>query len=598
MKKVNIENVQFLVHWDHHPGPNETPHYGAGTRAQEIRNYIRAVRPDMMQYHALGGYGYASFTSEIAPPVPGLVGDPLSIWKAVCDEEDVPFGLYVAAYACGYPKKVPQWCEISKDGKPKADRYCYNGPWTEEFLIPLLLELMERYKPNHFWFDGVWLPDEPCYCKYCRKRFEETYGYPMPEEPTEEQGIEIKAMQETSMDDAFGRIARAVRTKDPDILLAGNSAYYFRDLRPPVGVDWLSWDYPNMPNWRKVSFQSVYLSTVGLPADMMVYENAIVCWSPMVQRLRPLTHLKTEAASILAHGVRFHLWHNPEPDGSIRPGTLETAASVATFVRERADWCIGAEPVANVAIIASSRLHLAKHSELEDRVCTIHDILKQGHIPCEVVRPDTFDARHDRYQVVIVPEARLIADETAKSLKAFAEAGGTVFVIGKPSNEIVSMFSVVSSKAGMDETGLEERPVGKGKILLYTRAALTDYLEAAHPAVRDELLDVLRKTLSGQEQVEVTAPTGVEVVITRKNGCLYVHFVNHVPGRIFHETRELFLDEVCVVHGIRARVRIESEPVRVALMPGEEAVEYVFDDGWLTVELPPLEHHQALQIEV
>ena len=66
----------LCIHWDHHP-MDAAQHYGAGTSAEEIRRYLRTVKPDVTQYHTIGCMGYVNFPSTIAPVVPGLVGDPL-----------------------------------------------------------------------------------------------------------------------------------------------------------------------------------------------------------------------------------------------------------------------------------------------------------------------------------------------------------------------------------------------------------------------------------------------------------------------------------------------------------------------------------------
>lgn len=568
-----IENSQFHVHWDHHPSPKDTPDYGAGTNADEIRAYVRAVRPDMMQYHALGCHGYASFPSRVAPPVPGLVGDPLRTWKEVCEQESIRLGIYVATYVADYPEPVPQWREVDREGRPRQRCYCYNGPWTEEFLIPLLLELMERYAPSHFWLDGAWLPPDPCYCEHCKARFRQLHGYELPLEPTEEQRIDVQAMRELSMDAAFEGIRRAIKAKDPAILMACNSAYYFRDLRRPAGVDWLSWDVLNMPDWRQVSFESAYLATAGLPADLMVYEKAIISYAdPFISRLRPLVHLKTEVASILAHGVRLNYWQDPEPDGALEPSKKEMAAAIGEFVRERGNWCIGGKSAAEVAIFASRRQHLADHPWLDARVRAMYDILKQGHVPCDVVRDDTLSERLSGYRLIIVPETRLIFADTADVLTSFATSGGTVLIVGDAPSALAS---------------LDCPQIG---------ALLSQYAQAAEPAVRDQVLSAVRQALTGRDLVAVEAPTGVEVVLTRRNGDLYVHFVNHVPGRVMHEMRERLLDEVTIVRGVRARIRVEEEPASVVLMPGSLPLGHRYRDGHVEVELPPLEYHYAVRI--
>lgn len=43
----------LCIHWDYHPDPG-IPAYGRGTNPDAIREYIRRVRPEVMQYHTIG----------------------------------------------------------------------------------------------------------------------------------------------------------------------------------------------------------------------------------------------------------------------------------------------------------------------------------------------------------------------------------------------------------------------------------------------------------------------------------------------------------------------------------------------------------------
>jgi len=635
-----IKNCAFCVHWDHHPHPKDTPNYGAGTDEEEIREYIRIVKPDMMQYHALGCYGYASFPSKIALPVPGLVGDPLAIWSRICREEGVKFGIYVASYGAGSPLEVPRWREIGKDGKVKPTYYCYNGPWTDEFLISLLLELIDRYSPNHFWLDGVWLGREPCHCEHCKRKFKERYGYPLPKEPVKAHWMDIQEMREASIDEAIKHVAEAIKKKFPNIQIACNSAYFFKDLRKPVDVDWLSWDCLNTPDWRRASFESTYLSTAGKPADIMVYENAIISWGKDQIEMRPrsLPHLKTEASTILAHGIRFHYWQDPNPDGSLEPDKKVIAAGIGEFVRQRSSWCVGNESVAEVAILASRKQHLAYAEQLDLRVRAMHQILKEGHIPCDVVRDDTLAERIDGYRLMILPETDVIYPKTAEDLKSFAELGGSILIIGKPAEELQDLIGGAVNEVGEEGTSMSidgrprsssehtmraptckryevaadlrvVLPVGegygplllentfdKGRVFFLPLDVLSEYAVAAWSAARDQVLAAVRKALGDTLQLEVEASAGVEVVMNKRDNELYVHFVNHVPGRVMHEIKERFLDDVAVIYGIRAKIQLKRRPESVILMPGEETLQYSYKDEYIYVELPPLEYHMAVKL--
>lgn len=638
----------LCIHWDHHPDPVETPQYGAGVDAEQIRRYLREVRPDVTQCHTMGCYGYVSYPSRIAPPVPGLVGDPLATWSQVCAEEGVAFGCYVAAHMGQYPGPAAEWRLVNRSGDTQKEGFCANGPWTEEYFIPVLLEIMERYHPVHFWLDGVWLPSREnlCYCEHCQRRFQEQCGRPMPQEPGPADWADLIGFHERSLDASVGRIGRAIKARDPRILLACNSLYYYKDLRMPIPeVDWLSWDVINTPDLAATSFEATYLATAGKPADLMIYEQGVLHWTPrIVRRPRPLAQIKTETSTLLAHGVRLNLWHDPEPDGAILDDKRIIARQIAAFVRERQEWTIGNDSVAQVALLASRRQHLADPLQSFSRrdvqrqntvVRAAHELLQQAHIPCDVVRDDTLLTRLGQYRVVILPEVTALGPAVAEKLRIHADAGGSlVLVPAEPlpgeadwlgallgpaaslqpaagtSGAVVyrglavalegrryrlgGPWQTLLSYRGSDEPWLAELAVGAGRVLAVTHEALSDYAEAHWPALRNLFADVVRAALGPRPLVELAGHPSIELVANRRGADLYVHLVNLSPGVSFGQAPDLFFDEVPVHRDLVVTVRPPRQPKAVVALPGEVLLAVTAEDGALHIAVPELQHHLTI----
>jgi len=571
----------------------------------EFQEYIRGAKPDMIELEALRGTGYAFYPSKIAPVSPDLVGDPIATWAKICREEGVKVGIYLAAWRSGDPRNITRGLEVDKDGNVKPACHCYNGPWTDEFLIPLMYEIIDRYSPTHFWLDGVWL-DGPCYCDYCESKFKEKYGYPLPKEPNKLQRYDLLEFMESSVDEAIEHLAKKIKEKSPNVKIACNTTYYFKELRKPVGVDWLSWDYLNTADWRNLSFQATYLSTAGKPADIMVFENSRF-WDQnniYVARLRSITHLKTEASSILAHGLIFHLWQNPNPDGTLGSYKKRVAKEIGKFIRERCDWCVGNESIAEVAILASRKEHLLYWGPAQPRSSNfflrhrgIHQILKEGHIPCEIVRDDTFTDRMKQYRLVILPETITIYKETTEKLKLFASLGGSILIIGKPAEKGEEPYLHLITK---DEEEMASSTGGfveiRERIFLYPSNIISEYITAPRRAIREQVLQPIQRILKEKLQLKIKAPPGVEVVMNRRSNDIFVHFVNHVPGKIMHEINERYFDDVTTIHGIQAEVHTECRPKSVTLTPHNQPLDFSYKDGYISIELPPLEHHMAIKI--
>ena len=635
----------LCVHWDHHP-VDAAQRYGSGTHPDQIRRYLRAVKPDVTQYHTIGCKGYVNYPSRIAPAVPGLIGDPLAAWSQACADENVPFGCYAASFACASPAPHPEWRCVSRAGVVSEQDYCPNSRWADDFFTPLLLEILERYHPVHFWLDGTWLPgsrDLYCYCEHCQERFKDEYRRALPKEPQPADWLDLQPFYEASLDRAVSHIARALKQRDPNVKLACNSLYYFKDLRPPAhDVDWLSWDVLNTPNLHRASFEATYLNTAGKPADVMVYENGIIRWHPeLLRRPRTMAQFSTEAGTILAHGCRMNLWHDPQPDGGIAEDKDNAGQAVAAFVRERQDWCVDSDSLAEVAVLATRQDHCLEPRRQDRIVRAAHQLLQEAHIPCDVVREDTLLARLPQYRAVLLPEIGWMDLDTAQWLHQFVLDGGNVLLVAAPvSGEPAPwMEALLGSQAGIQtapqpestveseritwrDRTVEVKPgscrltgswqpvlclqdgrpwlakltVGEGAVAAIAGQAMTDYADTHWPVLRDVVAGALRECIGPEPLVELEAAPGLEVVINRLGPDVYVHLVNLTPGASFGSETELFFDAVPVYRDLALTLRPPQPPTHVIAMPGETPLRFTLEGGAVKVVVPELTYHLGLRL--
>lgn len=658
----------LCIHWDYHPGLN-TPAYGRGTNPAAIREYIRRVRPEVMQYHTIGAYGYANFPSRIAPVVPGLVGDPPAIWAQVCREEGTKFGCYMAAAACSHPDKAQtEKYRMVTSGGDSISFYCYNGPWIEEYFIPLVQEIMVRYRPCHLWMDGLWIPHDDygrpkrahyCICDHCRKKYREWFGRDMPERPDKMDWIDLQEFHERSMDDGIRRLAKAMHAIDPACALAGNTSYFFKDLRPPAAeIDWLSWDVLNMPSLQLESFEATYLATVGKPADIMIYEspcayarpeNIVDISSPSGARskamgqFRTAAQIKVETSILMANGVRLNFWHNPDIEGGIKPGQVEVAEDVSRFVRERTPWCIGSESMAEVAVLASRYQHCLDWDHLRYAVSSAQRMLAENHIPCNIVREDTLLQRLSQYRLVILPETDSLAPDMAHALREWMVRGGTVLCVAtllqeqcrewlsilagdtphdaafnQPHSDADKTLRTVAMEGipvilgrrafplagswtnaivynGHDAPWLAERPCGQGRFLVITSEICSDFNDLNHPRLRQLFGRAVRHALRDDLQVECEGPASVELTICRRAGDLYVHAVNLTVDQVQDMWPHCFYADVVEHRNLTLRVRVPGDCRKAQLMPEGYELPVTRSGDRLTITIPRLKHHCAVR---
>jgi hypothetical protein len=315
----------------------------------------------------------------------------------------------------------------------------------------------------------------------------------------------------------------------------------------------------------------------------------------------------------MAHGLRFHLWQDPNPDGSLDPEKMLIAAEIGRFVRERSEWCVGNESIAEIAIFASRKEHLLYSSQVgsrqywpgERRVRGMFQILREGHMASEIVHDHSFLRRMNMYKLVILPETQTLYKETAEKIESYVRNGGSILIIGKLFQELIKVLGsvlltrendVADKNAGDKNTFLIEKSYGKGKIFHFPSEIISEYVTAARSKIRNKVLKKIRRALDGKPQICVNAPSGVEIVMNRRNKSLYVHFVNHIPGKIVHEEKERFFDDILVIQEIKADIRLDTEPKLVVLMPNRKEVGFSRKNGYISVDLPPLKYHYAIKI--
>lgn len=636
------------IHLDHHPHPEQTPEYGAGTSLEEARAYLRTARPDALQCHVLGTFGYAAFPSKIAVPVPSLIGDPPGTWKEACDAEGVAFGVYCSTFGAGRAAPLGKYHVENRAGETLKQWVCPNKPYLDEFLIPFLLEVVERYQPAQFWLDGPNIPwnfKDECVCEACQRGYAKLYGRKLPLDPTAAQWEEVEEFSLWTNNTLIERVSEALPQAAPETAVAFNFAGFFPDGREmPSGADWLSADCLNDGDPHKAALHATFLASRGRKSDIMLYENVVRHDADGVDSYpRPMAQMKAEAASILAHGMRFHFWQDPEADGSMSAGKGPVASEMVSFARERVSWTVDNQSMAEIAIAYNNA---CRHDELRQRNRAIEAALRifqQSHFPCDIVPDHVLLRELPRYRLVLFLEMSRMAEEVSTALRGFVEGGGVLlFVPGEHCGDVrwlrelagedsslsvapETQRSVATGGAALPfggkqftlegdwqclkpyrpgpdspdspEPWLAERRVGAGSLLCVTSQIFSDYAETAHPLLRDLVAEVVRAALDDEPQVELPLHPEIAVVMNRRDDDLYVHLVNRSHLAFGTPGQPSFLDRMPVQRNLEVTVRPPAAPERIELMPGHREVEWRAVGGRdYTVIVPELAYHTAVRL--
>ncbi len=594
----------------------------------------------MVQYHAMGHPGYALFETEYGITCPTLRKDFLKIWAEVCKEEGIKFGFYFSSgYAEIISRRYPQWRRKKVDGSSyegiSGAPLCFNSPYVEEVMIPMLKELIIRYDASHFWLDGDIWSVKPCWCKWCREKFKLKYGHPMPEDENNPQVIKF---QFDSYNEYIKRVKKEITALKPEVLLCGNWAYSLRHggfMNPIPEVDWLSGDLPtDLSSLRRASVEGAYLSLLGIPFDLMTWDR----FMPKSKETSPLPKsagiLKAEASVILAHGGRFFLWHNPNPDGSLYKTQWSIACEVANFVRKLAPFTIDNRSIAQIGILYASRSRYLRSKDYQNNmncVYAIAQMLQELMIPYDIFNEINLKKFSSQYEVIIIPEAVVLEIETVKSLKEFVSNGGKLIIVGVPdmvdsTDEIQKLcglkvmgrvksnvffklkegiyevkncefYSVkpitarvkeeccnsINDKSGNGVPLWLEHKLGKGRVVTLTCGFCSAYHKEKYPKYRDYIEKVIDTTV-GHRQIYVETIYPVEVVLNEKEGSLYVHFINHNTGKP-NDSHNQHVEDMLPSVIKNFKVALDRAPKKAILVPEKKEIAFNYTNGYATVSM-------------
>ena len=650
------EKSFYLLHEDHHTsGQFEV---GRDADAGEVSRLVGLSRPDMIQIHAKGNPGWTTYPTEIGHTPPKLARDVLAIWRDVARRDGYPFSVY---YNIGRDGEImhrhPAWNRVGPDGKPLDRALCYHSGVAEEYLWPMIREIMAGYKPDGFWFDGSCFTVRVCYCEKCVGRFKAEHGTEPPRSPGEPGWTAHQELQRQVYREFVHQTAAMIHGIDPECLVSVNWANSMRmPEKPDEGLDYLTGDIGNRV--EGLSAEAHWYDAQRLPFDLMtqvctLYEEQPTGAGKPRQRMapKPAVQIEQEMAVIIANGGRYNAWDSPTPESGLTAERLEFLGRVvAPFLRARQEWCTGTERVADVSLLHSAASHYAANdtttvcfNKSNNRIDGATNVLARHHLNYETLPDWRLWDQDIGSRLLIVEHPKVLTDRTVDSLIRFVHSGGNLLMTGmgvSRDRRFAEVFGVadvqgtsgaeplvftvhgvphpldhwlyrlrlttaeqllaVEDAAGQSQPILTGNRYGRGRAFYVPIPLLTKHGDNVVP---ESLLSmVLSAVLPPEDRLLTTdAPEHVEIVLRRKGDSHVVHLVNMAPGtrQVIHggTRRYPLATDVPAVSGCRVSVKLPAGPARVVLEPqGVATDEWRFRDGRLIVDVPEFDVHQMIVI--
>ena len=159
------------VHFDNH-----STLLGKGVPAADLAAMLAGVPATMLQVSAQSN-GCATYPTQVGRNDPAAQGyDTLATFREITRRQGKRLCIYMSVDRRPLDlKQHPQWGAVNATGQPEVagepivcqrphrDR---TGYLYERFL-PQIREIIRRYDPDGFWFDGDYVLTRPCWCAGC-----------------------------------------------------------------------------------------------------------------------------------------------------------------------------------------------------------------------------------------------------------------------------------------------------------------------------------------------------------------------------------------------------------------------------------------------
>jgi hypothetical protein len=655
------------LHFDLHPSERDTD-LGRDLTEEMVATLLARTRPDYVQYDCKGHAGWTGYPTRVGWASPGIVKDSLAIWRKVTRESGV--GLYIhysGVWDSVAVRRRPKWARVGPDFLPDRDMSSTYGPYVDELLIPQLKELVDAYDLDGAWVDGECWAVRPDFSPAARDAFlAETGLDDVPRRSGDAGWPDLLALQRRRFEDYVTHYVEALHAHGPQFQITSNWMYSARMPQPVrAPLDFLSGDYTpgeavNSARLEGRRFASVR-EAQGISWDLMAWGFNFDPQARGERSLKPAIQLQQEASIVLGQGGGFQIYFKPTRAGWIDQATVDVAAEVGQFCRDRQEVSHLSDTVPQVALLLSETSHfdlldqqgvLFSPRPLRPLEGVLHALLEL-HYSVDVLTESQLLGPEGRlldYPVVVLPECHLLTPGAVERFVEYVRGGGRILAIGAAAANLfrehleaifegspaeaqannvratlagkppmlawtggpwqaVSLSPEAASRSratGWRYTPFELR--GEGEIAsTVTRigegeiGAIYGPLGTAHHQFHHPatraFIAEMVRTLFPMPAVEVGGPSSIDVSLRRKGTRTLVHLCNVTGMQV--APRYVCIDEVPAVGPVEVTIRLSHRPETVSVVPAVEGFRWQWDAAAdaIRITLPVLSIHNVIVVE-
>lgn len=587
----------FGIHFDLHPNKSDTV-LGRDVSEENIRAFLRRVRPDFIQYDCVGVPGYSGYPTKVGWPAPGIVKDSLAVWRKVTREERVALLIhYCVLWNEAAVEHHPDWAAVNAKGERDKRVLSIFSPFADQLLIPQLKEAATLYDLDGAWMDAdAWIARIDYSPAALAEWKRQTGRAAAPKSRQEPHWQEWKMFHRREHEKYLRHYVDAIHAHNPKFQIACNWMYSLLAGVWPVGsaVDYLSGDYSQHNSTDEARAEARYFASNRKPWDLLA-------WGFNKHGLKSATQLKQEAAATIMQGGGWGIYYTPTRSGQISEPIIATAGEVADFCRARQAIGFQSTTVPQVALLQSAETYWDQADSTsfgragcrEDTKGALTALLEL-HYSVDVLAEHQLRPRLGDFPVVVIPDADKLAGDFRRTLLDYVRDGGNLVLLGEKSARLFEPALSGKSAGTPGERRMVTR--GKGRIFAVSGPVLSKYLPARSSEIRALIHGVMREAFP-QPAVEADAPVHVDLALRRTHsGRLAVHFLNLAKVQR-GQTEFPPMDPYPAVEPFAVRLRTPQKPAAVRWEPEGQKAEWSWRNGILTATVPSLQIHGALVVE-
>ncbi|WP_395651731.1 alpha-L-fucosidase [Brevundimonas sp.] len=209
----------------------------------ELAQFLDDVRPTRLTVFALGHDGLAQYPSSIAKVAPGLRYDLPELWRKLARERGIDYALYASTLRNDIlVRERPDWERQRMDGV-LSGRIDHASPYVDEWLKPFLTELLDRYDPDGFFFDGDYWAVGEGKNEHRRLAGQRLMGWAGPVDA--ESVADQRKLTVETYGEYIENLASFLHQRPRELKCSVNLAFTFRHpIPPPKGLSLITSDLP------------------------------------------------------------------------------------------------------------------------------------------------------------------------------------------------------------------------------------------------------------------------------------------------------------------------------------------------------------------